>query len=134
MATKLQQQIADGVREALAQLGIQLPGVAQQDEEQLNYIGFGSDEHRAFLGLAIVDENDDPTGFVTYTSKETDVTYRLEDELGVVSHYPGVDPDKAALMVLRQKVNELEGGEPKAPANAPGLWQPVDQFAVPIGR
>ena len=134
MATKLQQQIDAGVRAALAQLGIQLPGATQQDEEQLNFIGFGSDEHRVFLGLTIVDENDDPTGFVTYTSKETNVTYRLEDELGVLVHYPGVDPGKAALMVLRQKVSTLESGEPQPPANSPSLWQPVDQFARPIGR
>lgn len=133
MATKLQQQIDAGVRDALARLGLQLPGATVQ-AEQTDYIAFGSDEHRQFLGLAIVDENDDPTGFVTYTSKETGTTYRLEDELGVLAHYPSADPEKAALMVLRQKVNVLESGEPEPPANAPSLWQPVDQFAVLIGR
>ena len=133
MTTKLQKQIDAGVRDALARLGIQLPGTAAQ-VEQTDHIAFGSDEHRQFLGLAVVDENDDPTGFVTYASKESGTTYRLEDELGVLALYPGVDPEKAALMVLRQKVNVLESGEPQPPANAPNLWQPVDKFAVLIGR
>ena len=133
MAKSLQQQIDAGVREALARFGMQLPGTVAQDDE-VNFIGFGSPEHRQFLGLIVVDEDDDPTGFVTFTSKETGTTYRLEDELGVLMHHPGVDPDKAALMVLRGKVSVFESGEPEAPANAPLLWQPVDRFTVSVGR
>jgi hypothetical protein len=132
MAKSLQQQIDAGVREALARLGLQLPGAVEQDDE-INIIPFGSPGHRQFLGLIIVDEDDDPTGFVTYTSKETGTTYRLEDELGVLMHHPGVDPDKAALMVLRGKVNVFESDGSEVPANAPLLWQPVDQFTVLVG-
>ena len=133
MAESLQQKIDAGVRDALARLGLSLPGPVQ-DDDKVNFIGFGSPEHRQFLGLIVVDKDDDPTGFVTYTSKGTETTYRLEDELGVLMHHPGVDPDKAALMVLRGKVSVFESGEPEAPANAPLLWTPVDQFTVLVGR
>ena len=130
MAKSIQQQIDAGVREALARLGFNV-SPAVPDGPDPNFIAHGSPEHAQFIGLKVVEDSDDPTGFVTYASNDT--TYRLEDELGVLAHYPGVDPEKAALMVLRQKVSELEAGEPKAPANAPSLWQPVDQYTVLVG-
>lgn len=91
---------------------------------QANRLEHGSDEHAQFLGLIIVDESDDPTGFTTYQSKDTGRVFRLDDELGAVAHYPGVDPDKAALMTLRGKINVLEAGPPEAPPNTPSMWQP----------
>jgi hypothetical protein len=127
----LQEQINVGVRDALASMGFALPGQGSQNV-QTDGVEFGSDEHRQFLGLVVVDENDDPTGYTVYKSRETGITYRLEDEIGVVSLYPGVDPDKAAVIVLRQKINELEAGPPPIPANAPSLWQPVDKYTVPV--
>ena len=102
-------------------------------ESQINHMEHGSDEHAQFLGLVVVDDDDDPTGFTTYLSKQTGRLFRLEDELGAVAHYPGVDPDKAALMLLRGKVNVLESGPPEAPPNTPSLWQPVDQYTVLVG-
>jgi hypothetical protein len=130
----LQDQIDAGVRAALARLGITIPVAASDDPtEQPGYIAHGSPEHAQFLGLVVVDDDDDPTGFVTYESRETGRTFRLEDELGAVAHYPGVDPDKAALMLLRGKVNVLEGGPPEAPANTPSMWTPVDQYTVLVG-
>jgi len=131
MARDLQEQIAAGVRDALAQLGIALPGQHGQ-ATQTDYMEFGSDEHRCYLGLVLVDKDDDPTGYTTYTSQSTKRIYRLEDEIGVVSLHPGMDPEKAAIIVLRQKINELEGGPPPVPDNAPSLWQPVDQFATRV--
>lgn len=97
-----------------------------------DYIEHGSPEHVTFVGLKVVTEGDDTTGFTLYTSKESGVTYRLEDEIGILTHFPGVDPDKAALLALRQKVNEVESGVPPIPERAPSLWQPVDQYTVPI--
>jgi hypothetical protein len=110
----------------LAQLGIR-EAASEDPKENPNYIGFGSDAHAQFLGLVKVQEGDDLTGFETFTSQESGVTYRLEDEIGAVSLYPGLDPAKAAILVLRQKVNVLEGGEPEAPANAP------DPYILPDG-
>lgn len=126
---QLQGEIEAGVRRVLAGMGIAMPA-PPASEERTDYIKHGSAEHAQFLGLVIVDEGDDPTGFVTYTSKDTERTYRLEDEMIALTHYPSADPEKAALMVLRQKVNELEAGKPEAPSNAPDLWEPVDKFAT----
>lgn len=123
-AKDLQAQIDAGVREALSKLGF-APPAPSGATVQTDHIEFGSDEHREFLGLTLVDKDDDPTGYTTYESKETGNIYRLQDEIGVVNLYPGVDPEKATILVLRQKVNQLEGGPPEVPENAPPMWQPV---------
>ena len=125
----LSEQVKE-LRDLLASHGIVMPGERNQPEMRTDYIAFGSDEHRQFLGLVVVDDGDDPTGYTTYKSQSSGITYRLEDEIGAVYHYPGMDPEKAALIVLRQKINELEGGVPEPPANAPSLWQPVDQYTT----
>jgi len=125
-----QEQIKE-LKALLEAHGIVAPG-QRKLEKRADFMAFGSDEHRRFLGLVIVDETDDPTGYTVYKSQESGITYRLEDEIGVVSLYPAMDPDKAAVIVLRQKINELEGGPPPVPDNAPSLWQPVDQYTVPV--
>lgn len=107
-------------------------GIVQQEPGlptgQTDYIAFGSDEHRQFLGLVLVKEGDNAEGYNTFISPyNSDNVYRLEDELGVVNLYPGVDPETAAILMLRMKINELEGGAPEVPENAPSLWQPVSQ-------
>lgn len=130
----LQQQIDAGVRAALAQLGISVPTPASADPtEHLDYVSFGSERHRALLGLVEVNEGDDVAGFTTFTSLNTGKTYRLEDEIGVLAMYPGVDPEKAAVIVLRQKINELEAGEPPVFERAPKLWQPIDNATLVAG-
>ena len=101
-------------------------------KDRADYIEHGSPAHAQFLGLVLVDGEDDPTGYVVYKSRDTGNTWRLVDEIEVLTHYPGVDPDKAALMVLRQKIGELEAGKPEAPTNAPSTWQPVDQFVTQV--
>ena len=125
-------QLRDELQRLKAQLGLDQPE-ARTGEDRGDYIEHGSEAHAQFLGLVIVDEDDDPTGFTLYQSKETGNTYRLVDEVNVMSHYPGNDPEKAALMVLRQKVGALESGRPEPPDNAPNMWQPVSRYIVPVG-
>jgi len=120
----LQQQIANGVREQLAAMGFTMATDAPSGA-QTDHIAFGSDKHRQLVGLVKVEEGDDVSGYTTFPSPYSDNVYRLEDELGVVNLYPGVDPDKAAVLMLRQKINVLEGGIPEPPANAPSMWTPV---------
>lgn len=115
-----------------ALLGIGAPTPSGDPKDRPDYIEHGSPKHAQFLGLVLVDEADDPTGYVTYQSRDTGRTYRLADEIGVLTHYPGTDPAQAALMILRQKIGELESGKPQAPANAPSMWVPVDQFTTQI--
>ena len=122
----LQEQIDEGVRRSLLALGIALP-VQMAEHGQTDHIAFGSDEHRQFLGLVEVKEGDNAEGYNTFVSPYSDKVYRLEDELGVVNLYPGVEPKTAAILMLRMKINELEGGAPEVPENAPSLWQPVSQ-------
>jgi len=112
------------VRAALARLGIVAAGPVEPGG-QTDYVAFGSDRHLALLGLVKVGEGDNVEGFTTFTS-QTGTTYRLDDEMSVLSMYPGVDPEKAAVIVLRQKINVFEGGEPEPPDNAPQMWQPFD--------
>lgn len=99
-------------------------------EDRADYIAHGSPQHVQFVGLKVVDEEDDPTGFATFTSKGTGITYRLEDEFGAVTAYPGVDPDKAALLLLRQKINEIEAGPPPIMDRAAEMWQPIDRYVT----
>jgi len=94
---------------------------------QTDHIAFGSDEHRQLLGLVLVKEGDNVEGYNTFVSPYTETVYRLEDELGVVNLYPGIEPRTAAILMLRMKINELEGGAPEVPENAPSLWQPVSR-------
>jgi len=99
---------------------------------QPDYIELGSPEHATFLGLVIVGEDDDLTGFTPFKSRVTDVTYRLADELQAVRHYPGMDPEKAILQLLRSKVSSLESGPPAEDPKAPSLWVPVDENMTPV--
>jgi hypothetical protein len=94
-----------------------------------DFIEHGSAEHARFLGLIEVPEKEvdqaiEEDHYVIYKSRSTGRSFRLQDEIGLLRNYPGVDPEKAALVVLRQKIGSLESGKPKAPANAPSLWMP----------
>ena len=129
----VQAAAASEVRRQLAMLGISLPAPeAKSPTEKPDYIAFGSDAHAALLGLVKVQKDDDTTGYTTFMSAGSKITYRLEDEIGAVNLYPGMDPEKAVILVLRQKVNELEGGAPPIPANAPKLNVPVDPAMAPM--
>lgn len=118
---ELQQQI-NGLTALLAQAGITLP--QQRSEHRPDYIPHGSAQHAVFLGLVEVEDEAEAKaeGYTVYASKQTGKAYRLDDEIGAVSHYPGTDPDKAVLLVLRQKVGSLESGVPQAPAGAPPMF------------
>ena len=125
--TKLQEleQKHNDLVEYLEQRGLVDP--AQQAAASVvmpDYIPFGSEKHMRFLGLDLVEdvENAKASGYTVYTSPETKQTYRLEDEMQAVQMYKPMDPDKAILLVLRQKVGAFESGVPQVPANAPPLF------------
>ena len=112
------------LRTLLAQYGIeQAPGIVPM-EDRPDYIPHGSAAHATFLGLVIMTEEDTAYHLVEFTSPRTNVAYRLEDEMGAIRHYPNIDPEKAIMLVLQQKVNELEI-LPTAPKDAPPMFQPA---------
>lgn len=123
---ELQEQVAQLVG-LLAMAGIRPP--AAKDERAADYIAHGSPEHAAYIGLIELKDGDidaaEKAGYTVYVSTKTARCWRLEDEISTVRFYPGVDPAKALLMVLRQKVNALESGQPTVPPDAPAMWQPV---------
>ena len=127
MATKadLEAQV-EAMRLALERHGITLEQKAVPDTERGDYIELGSPEHATFLGLIEVADGDDVEDFITFTSRETGTTYRLEDEVTGFVNYP--DPEKAARLVLRQKISSLESGPPSPPTGSPPLWQPRDMM------
>lgn len=100
--------------------------------ERPDYIAHGSPEHANFLGLIIVPENEIDHAredhYVLYASRDTGTTYRLLDEITILRHYPSIDPEKAALIVLRQKVGTFESGPPEPYENAPEMWQPAPAY------
>ena len=102
---------------------------AEDVTERGDYIAHGSKEHAAFLGLIPVGENEieDALGnkFVLFESPTTNQTWRLEDELTISQAFPGIEPDKIVLLVLRQKVSTLEAGKPPIPDHAPPLHVPL---------
>ena len=104
--------------------GIEQPAPVVEAKDRPDYIAHGSPEHARFLGLVEVGDNDKAITLATYASPGTGRTFRLEDEMGAVRHYPGIDPEKAAGLVLQQKVNELET-KPTVPEDAPPMFKPA---------
>ena len=96
------------LKRALKAAGIEQPAPIIGQAERADYIAHGSPRHAAFLGLVEVGPEDKTVTLRTFTSPRTGRTFRLEDELGAIRYYPGIDPEKAILLVLQQKVNELE--------------------------
>jgi hypothetical protein len=118
------------LRELLRDHGIDtVEAVSEDVTDRPDYIAHGSDEHAALLGLVEVDNKEDTSGYTIFTSPSTDRTWRLQDEGEAVRHFPHQDPEKAAILLLRQKLNELEAGKPDVPADAPPLWRPADMPA-----
>ena len=108
----------------LARHGIQPSVAALPARERPDFVPHGSEGHARLLGLVAVQEGDKTVCLATYTSPRTGRAFRLEDEMGAVRFYPGIDPEKAARLVLQQKVNELEIA-PEVPADAPRMHKPM---------
>jgi len=117
---ELQEQVGR-LTAILAQAGItpRLPA----SEHAPDYIEHGSAKHAVFMGLMEVDDVAQAArdGYTVYKSPRTGKNWRLEDEIKATQLVPGVDPTKAILLVLRQKVTSLESGKPTAPPNAPEM-------------
>jgi len=110
----------------LEQNGILMPAAPIDEKERPDYIAFGSDKHRIFLGLVEIDDLELATkeGWTVYTSPTTGKSYHLADEVAAVQRGRGMDSDKAILFELRQKVGEYEAGEPKIPEWATEIFTP----------
>ena len=109
----------------LAQVGLAVDSASSDlPEDRPDYIAHGSPEHAQFIGLVLLENPEDADGRTVYVSRQTEQMYCLEDEIGVMRFYPGVDPEKAIYTVLRQKVSAFEAGEPPIPENAPTLLVP----------
>jgi hypothetical protein len=104
--------------------GVRGAGSAVEEGPRPDYIEFGSPQHAALLGLVVVGEEEDASDYFTYASPSSGLTYRLADEYEPVRNFPAMDPEKAARVILRQKVGELEGGPPPVPEGAPNMWRP----------
>jgi len=116
----LEKQV-EQLTQLLAAHGIQEPSPVPSPEDSPDYIPHGSDAHAAFLGLVEVDGDEDD--YVILKSAKTGRVWRLLDEIEAMRHFPGIDPQKAAMSLLRQKVGELDTA-PGPPPDAPGLWRP----------
>jgi len=131
MATskELEARVAQ-LEQALEGSGLVIPATESTDpKERPDYIPFGSDRHRVFLGLEIVEDvaQAEKDRYVVYTSPTTGVSYRLTDEVAAVQRGHGMDPDKAVLFELRQKAASFESGMPKPQG------KPIPLAHVPIG-
>jgi hypothetical protein len=123
---ELEAQIRE-LRAAMAAAGIRPPeGGVVEEGPRPDFVEFGSPGHAALLGLVEVETEDDASDYFTYTSPTSKRTFRLADEYEPVRNFPAMDPEKAARVILRQKVGELEAGKPPVPDNAPEMWQPRD--------
>jgi len=114
------------LEQMLAQSGISAqPQGELAPEDRPDYIEFGSPEHATFLGLVLLDDGEDPPQGQRFVLPGlTGQLYCLEDEIGAMRFYPGLSLDEVAPVVLRQKINCLEGGVPPIPDNAPDMWRP----------
>lgn len=118
---ELQEQV-NVLTALLAKAGL-LPKAQSTSEHAPDYVAHGSAKHAAMIGLAEVTdiEQAKKAGYIMYTGK-SGKTWRLEDEIGATRFYPGVDPTKAMLMTLRQKVAVIEAGAPPIPQDAPPMY------------
>ena len=119
----LEKQVEE-LRRILEARGIAAPAPTETGPAPDN-VEFGSARHAALLGLVEVSEDDYVEGLETFTSPTSERTFRLADENEPLRTYPAMDPQKSARIILRQKVNELEGGAPPVPEGAPAMWRPV---------
>jgi len=109
----------------LERAGIAVRSESDEPQFRPDYIEFGSPEHAGFLGLVLLEDGQTPPQGQTHILAGKDgQLYCLEDELGAMRFYPGLSLDEVAPVVLRQKINVLEGGPPPIPANAPSMWRP----------
>lgn len=108
----------------LKSAGLVPPAIEPSDpKERSDYIKPGGDRHRVFLGLEMVDDVEQALKdrFVVHTSPTTKKSYRLVDEIAAAQRGAPMEPDKAILFELRQKVSSYESGPPPPPVNAPSL-------------
>ena len=124
---QLEAQIVE-LRQLLAAQGIRVDSGEQPEQAgpRPDYIGFGSPQHAALLGLVEVADNEDTTDYATYTSPSSEKVYRLADEYEPARTFPAMDPEKSVRIILKQKVGSLESGQPPIPDNAPSMWKPRD--------
>ena len=113
----------DQMRKLLVSAGL-VPG-ARKSERNTDYVEHGSMQHATMLGLVEVENADAARkdGHTVYVSAKTNKLWRLDDEVAALRHYPGVQPDQALKVVLRQKVGALESGAPHAPVGAPAMFE-----------
>ena len=111
-------------------LGLSPQRVAEDVTQRGDYIEHGSEAHAIFMGLIEVreDEMEDAkrNEYILYESPSTQKIWRLEDEVSPFMAFP--NPDKIALLTLRQKVSSLESGKPEVPPTAPPLLVPRSAF------
>lgn len=112
--------------------GLEGPSDAIDIKDRADYIEHGSEKHATFIGLVEVDESEmedaEKMQYVLYESPKSGKIWRLEDELGIQQAFPGLDPTKVSLMVLRQKVSSFDAGKPPIPATAQPLLVPQTAF------
>ena len=116
----------------LAQVGLSAEAAPPAaPEERADYIAFGSPEHAAFLGLILLDDEEQAEERVTYRSRATGQLYCLEDERGAMYLCPaGLTLREAATIVLREKVSAFESGPVTVPEDAPPMWTPTPTAAA----
>ncbi len=119
---ELREQV-EALQSILAAHGL-VPPTPVNPTGSADYIAHGSPDHATHLGLIEVGDGEEDADFITFKSRETGKTYRLEDEITGFVQYP--NPEKAARLVLRQKIGSFESGPPQVPPGAPPLWQPRD--------
>lgn len=130
MARDTIQTLKAEIEKLKAMMGVKDVRPTGRPEDRADYIAHGSPEHAAFLGLIEATPADlaEKSGVLVHASAVTEAKYRLADQVTAFMRYP--DPMKIAQLVLTQKVNALDSGQPKVPENAPSMWVPVDQYYV----
>lgn len=108
----------------LKQAGLIVEQRSNLPEDSPDYIAPGSPEHAQFIGLILLDDQEDADGRIVYSSRQTEQLYCLEDERAALHHCPGMDRKDAVYTILREKVSTFENCEPVIPENAPSMWTP----------
>lgn len=111
--------------------GLVQPPVSDDPRDRPDFVDFGPDspKYAAMLGLVILEEGQEPPMGQMHIAKGQFGIYCLEDEIGAMGKYPGLSLDEAVPVILRQKINSYESGQPPVPANAPPMWTPEPLIA-----
>lgn len=119
----IEAQVRAEVSRILASMGLAAPASPSTDPtERPDYIAHGSEAHARLIGLEPAQDGDKELYAILEDAQGR--AWRLYDKIAALRNLPGIDPDKAEVIMLRMLVGELNQGAPPVYDGAPQMFNP----------